>query len=361
VLGEWRHANQMHIVTEIDLHTGALFARNAYGHECANRVVFAQTSERERSVSGSRTEFIGRNGAVANPASMRRKGLSGRTGAGLDPCAAIQARIELGAGQEHEIVFVFGAASNADEARHLVQQYGGQAGARQALEAVWEYWNHTLGAVNVDTPDMALNVVGQWLAGLPDSVVQAVGGAAGTTSRAVPTVSATSCRTPWRSSTQRHGLPASSWFGTRVASSSKATCSTGGTHPTDTGRTHPFCDDYLWLPYATCRYVRATGDTGVLDESIHFLEGRELYVEEEAYYDQPQRSPEAASLYEHCVRALKYGLSFGPHHLPLMGCGDWNDGMNLVGKDGRPRRERVAGLVPGRESRTVCRPGTRPQ
>ncbi len=99
-------------------------------------------------------------------------------------------------------------------------------------------------------------------------------------------------------------------------------------------RTH-FSDDYLWLAYATCRYVLATGDTGVLDESVHFLEGRELNPEEEAYYDQPQRSAEAASLYEHCVRAIKHGLRFGEHQLPLMGCGDWNDGMNLVGRDGK--------------------------
>jgi cellobiose phosphorylase len=99
-------------------------------------------------------------------------------------------------------------------------------------------------------------------------------------------------------------------------------------------RTH-FSDDYLWLPYATCRYVLATGDTGVLDESVPFLEGRNLNPEEEAYYDQPQRSAEVASLYEHCARAIKHGLRFGEHQLPLMGCGDWNDGMNLVGRDGK--------------------------
>jgi cyclic beta-1,2-glucan synthetase len=99
-------------------------------------------------------------------------------------------------------------------------------------------------------------------------------------------------------------------------------------------RTH-FSDDYLWLAYATCRYVRTTGDITVLDEQVHFIEGRELQPEEEAYYDTPQRSVEAASLYEHCVRAIKHGLRFGKHQLPLMGCGDWNDGMNLVGHKGK--------------------------
>ncbi|TKV69606.1 cyclic beta 1-2 glucan synthetase [Marinobacter panjinensis] len=334
VLGEWRHANQMHIVTEIDLHTGALFARNAYGRECANRVVFAQTSERERTVSGNRTEFIGRNGALASPAAMRRKRLSGRTGAGLDPCAAIQTRIELDAGQEHEIVFVFGAAGNADEARHLVQQFGGHAGARQALEAVWEYWNHTLGAVNVDTPDAALNVLANgWL------VYQTLscrlwgrsgyyqsGGAFGFRDQLQDTMALIHAA-PWLAREQLVRHAGRQFLKGDVQHWWHPPCGQGV-------RTH-FSDDYLWLPYATCRYVRATGDTSVLDEPIHFLEGRELYAEEEAYYDQPQRSPEVASLYEHCVRALKYGLRFGAHDLPLMGCGDWNDGMNLVGKDGR--------------------------
>ncbi len=334
VLGEWRHANQMHIVTETDPHSGAVFARNAYGRECAGRVVFAHVSERERSVSGNRTEFIGRNGSLARPAAMRRKRLSGRTGAGLDPCAAIQTRIELAPGQQREIVFVFGAAAHADEARHFIQRFGGRSSARQALEAVWEYWNRTLGAVNVDTPDPALNVLANgWL------VYQTLscrlwgrsgyyqsGGAYGFRDQLQDTMALIHA-TPWLARDQLI-LHAGRQF-------LKGDVQHWWHPPNGQGvRTH-FSDDYLWLPYAACRYVRATGDTGVLDASIPFLEGRELYPEEEAYYDQPQRSPETASLYEHCVRALKHGLRFGAHQLPLMGCGDWNDGMNLVGKDGR--------------------------
>jgi cellobiose phosphorylase len=311
-----------------------LFARNAYGRECANRVVFVQVSELERRVSGSRTEFIGRNGSLASPAAMRRQRLSGKTGAGLDPCAAIQTQIELAEGQEREIVFVFGAARNSDEAQHFIQRFGRPAGARQALEAVWGHWNHTLGAVHVETPDQALNVLANgWL------VYQTLscrlwgrsgyyqsGGAYGFRDQLQDTMALIHA-TPWLAREQlircaerqfRQGDVQHWWH-----------------PPNGQGvRTH-FSDDYLWLPYATCRYVLATGDTGVLDEAIHFLEGRELNPEEEAYYDQPQRSAEAASLYEHCVRAIKHGLRFGAHQLPLMGCGDWNDGMNLVGRDGK--------------------------
>ncbi|MDD4928345.1 MAG: glucoamylase family protein [Gallionella sp.] len=334
VLGEWRHANMMHIVTETDPHSGALFARNAYGRECANRVVFAQVSEPDRSVTGNRTEFIGRNGSLTSPAAMRRKRLSGRTGAALDPCAAIQTQVELAEGQEREIVFVFGAARSSEEAQHFIQRFCGPIRARQALEAVWEHWNHILGAVHVETPDPAMDVmVNGWL------VYQTL-----------------SCRVWGRSGYYQSGgaygfrdqlqdtmalIHAAPWLAREqlIRSAERQFLQGDVQHwwhpPNGQGvRTH-FSDDYLWLPYATCRYVLATGDTGVLDQPVHFLEGRELNPNEEAYYDQPQRSSELASLYEHCVRAIKHGLRFGSHQLPLMGSGDWNDGMNLVGRDGR--------------------------
>ncbi len=334
VLGEWRHANLMHIVTETDPHSGALLARNAYGRECANRVVFVQVSEPERRVSGNRCEFIGRNGSLTNPAAMGRKRLSNRTGAGLDPCAAVQTRIELAEGQEHEIVFIFGATGQDEQAQHLIEQFGGTAGARLALEAVWDHWNHTLGAVQVETPDPALDVLANgWL------VYQTIscrlwarsgyyqsGGAYGFRDQLQDTM-ALLHTTPWLAREQL----------LRCASRQfpQGDVQHWWHPPGGQGvRTH-FSDDYLWLPYATCRYVLATGDTGVLDEAVPFLEGRLLGPEEEAYYDQPQRSSETAGLYEHCVRSINHGLRFGEHQLPLMGCGDWNDGMNLVGREGK--------------------------
>jgi cyclic beta-1,2-glucan synthetase len=334
VLGEWRHTNLMHIVTETDPHSGALFARNAYGRECASRVVFAHVSEREHTLTGNRTEFIGRNGSLGSPAAMRREHLSGKTGACLDPCAAIQTPIELAAGQEREVVFIFGAARDSDEAQYFIQRFGGPAGARQALEVVWGYWNHTLGAVHVETPDPALDVMANgWLlyqtlscrlwgrSGYYQS-----GGAYGFRDQLQDTMALIHA-TPWLTREQLLRCAERQFLQGDVQH---------WWHPPNGQgvRTH-FSDDYLWLPYATCRYVLATGDTGVLDESVHFLEGRELNPEEEAYYDQPQRSTDAGSLYEHCVRAINHGLRFGEHQLPLMGCGDWNDGMNLVGRDGK--------------------------
>jgi cyclic beta-1,2-glucan synthetase len=334
VLGEWRHVNLMHIITEIEPYSGALLARNAFSRGFANRIFFAQVSEEERTVSGNRAEFIGRNRSLAAPAALRRAHLSGKTGAALDPCAAIQSYVELGPGEEREIAFIFGAARGRDEAQTLVRRFGRLDGARQALEAVEEFWGRTLGAVRVETPDPALNVLANgWL------VYQTLscrfwgrsgyyqsGGAYGFRDQLQDSL-ALIHTTPWVVREQLIRCAERQFLRGDV----QHWWHPPGGHGV---RTH-FSDDYLWLPYVASQYVRATGDTGVLDEPVHFLEGRELNPEEESYYDQPQRSAEVASLYEHCARAIRHGLRFGPHQLPLMGCGDWNDGMNLVGSHGR--------------------------
>jgi cellobiose phosphorylase len=334
VLGEWRHANLMHVVTETDPLTGALLARNAYSREFADRVVFANVSEPTRTVTGNRAEFLGRNRSLANPAALGRTGLSGRVGAGLDPCAAVQTVIELPAGQEREIVFLFGATRGVAEAQQFIHRFGGTGGARTALEAVWQQWNRLLGTIHVETPDPAMDcLVNGWLeyqtiacrlwgrSGYYQS-----GGAFGFRDQLQDTMALT-LTTPWLAREQmlrcaerqfREGDVQHWWH-----------------PPGGRGvRTH-FADDYLWLPYAACRYVAATGDTGVLDERVAFLEGRPVNPDEEAYYDLPTRSSETGTLYEHCVRAVEHGLRFGAHGLPLIGSGDWNDGLNLVGANGK--------------------------
>jgi cyclic beta-1,2-glucan synthetase len=334
VLGDLRAKSAMHVITEVDPGSGTLFARNLYNTEFADQVAFFDVDDATRTVSGDRTEFIGRNGTLRSPAAMTRSRLSGKVGAALDPCAAIQVPFALEDGQEREIIFTLGVGRDADDARNLARRFRGSAAAHQALEEVWQYWNHTLGAVQVETPDPSLDVLTNgWL------LYQTL-----------------SCRLWARSGTYQPGGA----FGFRdqlqdgmalvhaepsLLREHLLRCAThqfreGDVqhwwHPPSGRGVRTNCsDDYLWLPLATCRYVISTGDTGVLDEPVHFIEGRPVDPEEDSYYDLPGRSEERASLYEHCVRAILRGLRLGGHGLPLIGSGDWNDGMNLVGEHGK--------------------------
>jgi cellobiose phosphorylase len=334
VLGDLRPKTTMHVVTEIDPNSGALFARNPYNTEFADRVAFFDADGVARTVSGDRTEFLGRNGTLGAPAAMTRSRLSGKVGAALDPCAAIQVPFELADGQEREVIFRLGVGRDVDDASNLAQRFRGSAAARVALEAVWQYWNHTLGAVHVDTPDPSLNVLANgWL--LYQTLACRVwarcgyyqpGGAFGFRDQLQDVMALIhaaphlvrehlllSAARQFREGDVQH------WW-----------------HPPSGRGVRTHCsDDYLWLALATSRYVLCTGDTGILDEPIHFLEGRQVNAEEDSYYDLPSRSEETASLYEHCMRAILRGLRYGEHGLPLMGSGDWNDGMNAVGEHGK--------------------------
>ncbi len=334
VLGDLRPKTTMHVITEIDANSGALFARNPYNTEFPDRTAFFDVDEATRTVSGDRTEFLGRNGTLRSPAAMTRMRLSGRVGAALDPCAAIQVSFELAAGQEREIVFRLGVGRDAEDAGNLVRRFRGSAAARNALEKVWQYWQHTLGAVNVETPDQSLNLLANgWLlyqtlacrlwarSGYYQS-----GGAFGFRDQLQDVMAL--IHTEPRLVREHLLLAAGRQFPEGDVQH--------WWHPPQGRGVRTHCsDDYLWLPLVMCRYVRSTGDYSVLDETIYFLHGRPISANEDSYYDLPGRSQEAASLYEHCVRAILRGLNFGEHGLPLMGSGDWNDGMNLVGAEGK--------------------------
>ncbi|MFH1918926.1 MAG: cyclic beta 1-2 glucan synthetase, partial [Planctomycetota bacterium] len=334
VLGDLRPKSTMHVVTEVDPNSGALFARNSYNTEFADRVAFFDVDDAPRTLTGDRTEFIGRNGTLRNPAAMTRLRLSGKVGTALDPCAAIHVPFELADGQEREIIFRLGAGRDTDDAGKLVRRFRGSAAARGALEAVWQYWNHTLGAVQVETPDQSVNILTNgWL------LYQTL-----------------ACRLWARSGYYQSGgafgfrdqlqdVMALIHAEPRLVREHLLLCAArqfkeGDVQhwwhsPSGRGvRTH-CSDDFLWLPLAACRYVLSTGDTGVLDELVPFIEGRPVNTDEDSYYDLPHAYEQTASLYDHCVRAIMRGISLGEHGLPLIGSGDWNDGMNMVGEHGK--------------------------
>lgn len=334
VLGDLPPRSAQHVVTEIDAASGALFARNAYNTEFTGRVAFFDVDDPARTLSGDRTEFLGRNGSLQAPDGMTRARLSGRVGAGLDPCGALQVPFELADGQERRLVFRLGLGRDLVQARELAQRLRKPGAARGALAAVQAYWTHTLGAVQVQTPDAALDVLANgWL------VYQTL-----------------ACRLWARTGFYQSGGA----FGFRdqlqdvmalvhaepglvrehlLRSAGRQFVQGDVQHwwhpPAGRGvRTH-CSDDYLWLPLATSRYLLATGDAAVLEEVVPFLEGRQLGPGEESCYDLPSPSASTASLYRHCLLALEHGLRFGVHGLPLMGSGDWNDGMDLVGVHGK--------------------------
>ena len=334
VLGDLRAKSAMHIVTEIDPGSGALLARNSFNPEFTDLVAFFDVDDVVRTLSGDRTEFIGRNGSLQNPAAMTRARLSGKVGAAMDPCAAVQIPFELGAGQSRDLIFRLGVACGLGETSRMVMQLRRSGTARTALEDIRKYWTRTLGTVQVETPQPGLDVLSNgWL--LYQTIACRLWGRSGY----YQSGGAFGFRDQLQDAMALvHAEP-------RLLREQLLRCASrqfkeGDVqhwwHPPSGRGVRTHCsDDYLWLPLATSRYVSCTGDCNVLAEHAGFLEGRLPDPGEESYYDLPVQSAEHADLYEHCVRAIRRGLNFGAHGLPLIGTGDWNDGMNNVGAQGK--------------------------
>jgi cyclic beta-1,2-glucan synthetase len=333
VLGFHRGASAQYVITEKD-ETGALFARNPYNNEFAGRVAFVDLSEPERSVTADRKEFLGRNGTPERPEALGRASLSGRTGAGLDPCAAIKAPVSLAPGETRQVVVLIGEAENREEARRIIRKYRDPASAWGAFDEAVAYWDDLLSAVQVKTPDAAMDVMlNRWL------LYQTL-----------------ACRVWSRSAFYQSGgaygfrdqlqdVCALVYSKPEIA---RAHIIRAAGHqfkegdvqhwwhpPSGRGVRTRFSDDLLWLPFVTAFYIDVTGDEAVLDEVAQFLEAPLLEPGVDESYTQPSESGESATIYEHCARTLDRSLAVGPHSLPLIGSGDWNDGMNRVGHEGR--------------------------
>ena len=333
VLGPSRSASLPFVSTEIDAATGAMFARNPWNTSFGSRVAFADLCGAQTSWTGDRREFIGRNGTLADPAALSSAAaLSGTVGAGLDPCAALGATIELPPGGAIEVIFLLGEAESEEAARSLVTRY--RAADLDAVEAdVERQWDDILGSIVVKTPDRSMDVMlNGWLLyqtlscrvwarsgfyqasgayGFRDQLQDGMALAATQPALTREHLLRAAARQFVEGDVQHWWLPHSGQ-GVRTRIS----------------------DDRAWLAYAVAHYVDATGDRTVLDERVPFLEGQTLEPGEHDSFFNPTVSDQKATVFEHCALALDASLALGVHGLPLMGTGDWNDGMNRVGEKG---------------------------
>ncbi len=333
VLGGQRETTGPYVVTEVDATSGALFARNNFRDAYAERVAFADVLLRPRTVTADRTEFLGRNRTAADPAALGRQGLSGRAGPGLDPCAALQVRFDLDAGAEREVVFVLGEADDPVAARALLQRYREPVRVHDALAAVRQFWDDLCGAVQVQTPDPALDLLlNRWLP------YQVLGCRVWGRTAFYQSSGAFGFRDQLQDVLAlAHAAPEVT-RGQLLLAAGRQFAEGDVQHwwhpPTGAGVRTRISDDRLWLPFAVLYYLAVTGDAAVLDASVPFLKAPGLKPEQEDSYGVPEVGA-PGSLYEHCARAIDCSLTAGPHGLPLIGTGDWNDGFNRVGDGGK--------------------------
>jgi len=334
VLGATRSESAPYVVTEIDPETGAMFARNPLSNDFGTRISFADLDGRQNSWTGDRAEFLGRNGTVQGPvALLRGTPLSNRTGAGFDPCSALQTTLDLKPGATIEMVFFLGQAGDPVEAQHLIAKYR-TSNLDAVFSEVARFWDDTLSKIEVKTPDRSLDLlINRWL--LYQTLACRVWARSGFYQSSGAYGFRDQLQDVCALLATRPQIARSHLI--RAASRQFAEGDVQHWWLPETGRgvRTRVSDDRVWLAYVAAHYVTTTGDGSVLDENVTFIEGPPLREDEYDAFFQPTIAKQSATLFEHCARALDGALVTGAHGLPLMGAGDWNDGMNRVGEGGK--------------------------
>jgi cyclic beta-1,2-glucan synthetase len=334
VLGTEREHTRHQLHTRYDASSGAILAQNLFAPDFTSRVAFSWISERVASHTARRDHFVGRNGDLVSPAGLTAPQLSGESGAGFDPCAAINCSITVDAGETHDVVVLLGVAESDDAARTLIERYRSPDGAASAIQDAAESWNDRLSVITARTPDPEFDVMlNRW------SLYQALSCRMWARSALYQSSGAYGFRDQLQDSMALvYAEPAIARAHLLRAASRQfpeGDVQHWWHEPSGRGVRTRFSDDLAWLPFVADHYVRVTGDNGVLDERAGYLDMRQLAAGEQEAYDLPGVSDVAGSLYDHCVRAIERACTVGDHGLPLIGAGDWNDGMNRVGAHGK--------------------------
>ncbi len=332
-LGGSREQEAPHVVTRFDPSSDVLTAENRFAPAAGPPMAFLASDRPLHSWTMDHEEFLGRGG-LESPAGMHRIGLAQGAGGHRDPCGGAQIHVNLDPHSEAVVHFFLGAAKDMDDAAGRVRSLREPGAVKRSREGVASFWEDILSRTRVSTPDPALDLVlNRWAR-----------------------YQSLSCRIWGRSALYQSAgafgfrdqlqdvlaflMDAPSIARDHILKAARHQFVEGDVlhwwHPPEARGVRSRCsDDLLWLPFAVASYVRATGDTGILEEEVSFLTGPLLATDEQEHYSTFSPSDEVASLHEHCLRALRRGMTQGPNGLPLIGLSDWNDGMDRLGRKGR--------------------------
>ena len=335
VLGVYPEETSKHVVSYLNSDNNYIYARNSYNQYFGTAITYLKIiGGIEETFTGDRVEFIGRGQGLNNPLALKKKKLSNTVGAGLDPCMVSNAKISIKENDEVTLLVLFGVEEDITTIGKVIKKYSDITLPEKRLEEVKEYWKEMLGKIQVKTPDASMDIMlNGWLMYqtivcryMARTAFYQSGGAYGFRDQlqdvmAIGYLDSQITKNQLLYSASRQFLEGDvqHWW-----------------HPVaDSGIRTRFSDDLLWLPYVTIDYISNTGDYSILDEEVAYLEDKPLAEGEDERYSISKKSELKETLYQHCIKAIERSLKFGEHNIPLMGSGDWNDGMSTVGNGGK--------------------------